>query len=260
MKTSLWLMSVFGAVGVAGLFGCAQQQLGGGPQQQTDGAPGDDAGCGPLGKMVCVYPLIGCPTTTPPPTTTPAPIAPVCRNGSWTCPPDVGATQSCEPPVCAGSLPRGCTCDVATGVTTCVDAGAVCPADAPDGSVLYCVANCSDDAAVVSTCSGGVWSCPPGTVDIRECARDGGTDAGTGCPPNNGQNGAIVSCVNTCNIDAYFHRPSLRERSLGLPVRARRAHLLPGPGASGLQRDALFSTLTCSGNGGADADAGGHGG
>jgi hypothetical protein len=258
MKTSLWLMSVFGAVGVAGLFGCAQQQLGGGLQQQTDGAPGDDAGCGPLGKMVCVYPLIGCPTTTPP--TTPTPIAPVCRNGSWTCPPDVGATQSCEPPVCVGSLPRGCTCDVATGVTTCVDAGAVCPGDAPDGSVLYCVANCSDDAAVVSTCSGGVWSCPPGTVDIRECARDGGTDAGTGCPPNNGQNGAIVSCVNTCNIDAYSIAPVCANGAWVCPSGHDVRTCCRGTAPPGCTCDALFSTLTCSGDGGADAASSGHGG
>jgi hypothetical protein len=161
LKTGLWLALIV-VLGPLGLLGCAQQQLGGDPQQPHDGGgPGVDAGCGPLGKMVCTAPTNNCGATTT--------VQPVCLNGTWTCPPDVGASQSCEPPVCLFPLPSGCTCDPASGVSTCRDAGVLCPDNAPDGSVLYCVGNCSNDTALVSTCDGGVWSCPPGTVDIRTC-------------------------------------------------------------------------------------------
>jgi hypothetical protein len=163
MKTYLWLAVT---VGQACLLGCAQQQLGGVPR---DGGPGADAGCGPPGKLACSV-ATGCTTTA---------VAPLCVNGSWTCPPDRGTTITCEPPICPASLLPGCTCDPATGVTTCRDAGA-CPASAPDGSILFCVQDCSDHTAVGSTCDGGAWSCPSGTIDIETCGeRDAGArDAG----------------------------------------------------------------------------------
>jgi hypothetical protein len=169
MKTRLWLVSMV-AVGLLGPVGCGSQQLGGGPQQARDGGgPGDDAGCGPLGKIACAPQIPGC--------TTESPTAPVCVNGVWTCPPDAVYSTTCEP-VCDTSLPFGCTCDNITGAITCRDAGISCPASASDGSVTACVADCNDDVALVSmTCTGGVWSCPPGTMDLRACQRDAAADA-----------------------------------------------------------------------------------
>lgn len=238
------------AVGLVGLFGCAQQQLGGGPHD--GGGPGDDAGCGPLGKMVCVAPTYyGCTTTT---------IAPVCLNGAWTCPPDVGAPLGCEPPVCGGSLSRGCTCNAATGVTTCVDAGAVCPADVPDGSVLYCVSNCSDHTAVVSTCTAGIWSCPSGTMDLRDCPRDGGA----ACPPS-GADGGFFYCTYDCANDTGVPPAALCVAGTWqCPTGAFKASLCPptciGPPAPGCTCEPSTKVMTCQHDGGADAAPGGHGG
>jgi hypothetical protein len=232
------------AVGLAGSFGCAQQQLGGGP--------GADAGCGPIGNVTCA--ITGC--------TMAMTVAPVCMNGSWTCPADVGATIGCRP-LCAASLPLGCSCDPSTGVAICRgDAGATCPADAPDGSVLYCVGNCSDHTAVVSTCAGGVWSCPPGTMDLRDCPPDGGAeakDAGT-CPPN-GEDGSFLSCTSTCNIDSNPVTPICVNggwacRSPSRDVRT----CCHGTAPPGCRCDLFSSALVCSGDAGTDAASAGHGG
>jgi hypothetical protein len=239
MKTYLWLAVT---VGQACLLGCAQQQLGGGPR---DGGPGVDAGCGPPGKLACSV-ATGCTTTA---------VAPICVNGSWTCPPDRGTTITCEPPICPASPLPGCTCDPATGVTTCRDAGA-CPASAPDGAVLFCVSHCSDNTVVVSTCDGGVWSCPPGTVDLQTC---GSRDATTGCAPN-GQEGPAVSCVDTCNIDSSPVAPVCVNGAWicqsGRDVRT----CCHGTAPPGCRCDPLFSVLTCAADGGADAASAGHGG
>ncbi|HEY6477272.1 MAG TPA: hypothetical protein VI456_11875 [Polyangia bacterium] len=246
MKTCLWLM-VGVAAGLTGLLGCAQQQLGGGPPDA--GVPGDDAGCGPLGKMVCAAPISGCGPTTS--------IAPVCLNGSWTCPPNVGTTLGCEPPICGGSLPFGCTCNPATGVTTCADAGGICPADTPDGSVLFCVASCGDHTATVSTCEGGTWRCPSGTIDIRDCPRDGGTS----CPSLESDGGFFAcGCGSDSTLDpvcvggSWSCPPATGD----LTVCPRYCSLSPPP--PGCTCNPASGALTCKHDGGADAAPDGHGG
>jgi hypothetical protein len=189
MKTSLLTV----VVGLAGLLGCAQQQLGGGPQPGRDG--GVDAGCGPLGKMTCAAPT-GCGTTTA--------VAPICVKGAWTCPPSIGYGQTCEPPICLLPLPSGCTCDPATGMTTCrdagTDAGATCPSPEIDGGILGC--GCGSDTSPPPVCVAGMWACPrtggPLTVCPRYCASAPPAPPGCMCNPTNG---AII-CGPDAGADA----------------------------------------------------------
>jgi hypothetical protein len=224
-----------------GSFGCAQQQLGGGP--------GADAGCGPPGKMVCT--VADCTTTTT--------VAPVCVNGSWTCPSNVGLTISCEPPVCPASLSPGCTCDPATGVTTCRDAGATCPAGNPDGSVFLCVSSCTANAAFVSTCDGGVWSCPPGTMDLRDCSRDAGA-----CPSRE-RDGGIIGCdcgsdtgpEPTCVNGAWTCGPAAGPATLCTSSPPR---CFGTPTPLGCFCNPITGVLTCQRDAGTDGAVGGHGG
>jgi hypothetical protein len=238
------------AVGLAGL-GCGAQQLGGGPQRQRDGgAPSLDAGCPPLGKMVCMPAIPGCSS-----------LAPVCLNGAWTCPPNAGYYygQTCEPPLCDLPLPSGCSCDTDTGAVTCRDAGAPCPGSAPDGSIIACVASCSDTTALSSVCTAGVWSCPTGTVDVTTCGR---ADAGTSCPAY-GQDGGLqsLSCVYSCSSDTGVNAICV-SGTWQCPAGAfstkqcpRFCSLSPPP-PPGCMCNPMNGILTCE----SDAGAGGHGG